>query len=185
MSVWIHKMTDSFENLLINIDELPQVEQEEFTPIEQAYLKVVRIGYAFFYAIFLIVPQVILFFNEEHSGQMDLHLYFALAPILFWFINFFLTKAAFVKKKYALRSKDIIYKKGLIWSKRISIPFNRIQHAEVKQGPIERIYKLHNLKIFTAGGSSSDLSIPGLTEDNALKLKNFILNKVEEDGSEH
>lgn len=177
-------MTESFENLLINIDELPQLEQQDFTPIEKAYLKVTRIGYAIFYCILLIAPQVILFFNEEHGGDILYHLAFGIPAALFWVINFILTGKAFAKKKYALREKDIIYLKGLIWSKRISIPFNRIQHAEVKQGPIERLYKLHNLKIFTAGGSSSDLSIPGLTEETALKLKNFILNKVE-DGSEH
>lgn len=177
-------MTDSFENLLINIDELPQLEQQDFSPIEKTYLKVTRIGFAIFFVILLIVPQIILFFNEEHRGDPIYHLAFGIPVLLLWGINFVLTGKAFAKKKYALREKDIVYLKGLIWSKRISIPFNRIQHAEVKQGPIERLYKLHNLKIFTAGGSSSDLSIPGLTEENALKLKNFILNKVEEDGSE-
>lgn len=179
------KSDTNFENLLVNIDELPEVLQEDFQAIEPPHLKVTRIGYAIFFSLLLVVPQIIIFFNEDVTNKPWIHLFIAGPVLALWIINFVLTRKAFDKKKYALRDKDILYTKGLIWSKRIAIPFNRIQHAEVKQGPIERIYKLHNLKIFTAGGSSSDLSIPGLTEEKALKLKNFILNKVEADGTEH
>ncbi len=178
-------MTESFENLLINIDELPELKSEEFSPIERSYLKVIRIGYAILFLILFIAPLVILFFNEEHKYDYHLYAIFGGASFLLWLVNFNFTGRAFRKKQYALRDKDIVYLTGLIWSKRIAIPFNRIQHAEVKQGPLERLYGLHNLKIFTAGGSSSDLSIPGLKEETALKLKNFILKKVEEDGTEN
>ena len=177
-------MTDSFENLLINIDKLPEIKPEEFNPIDSSYLKVTRIGYSIFFLVLFIVPLVVLYFNDEHRGDYHLYAIFSGISLVIWIVNFILINKAFKKKKYALREKDIVYLKGLIWSKRIAIPFNRIQHAEVKQGPVERFYGLHNLKIFTAGGSSSDLSIPGLKEENALKLKNFILKKVEEDGIE-
>lgn len=83
-----------------------------------------------------------------------------------------------------MREKDIIYTKGLLWQTRTSIPFNRIQHAEVKQGPIERMFSLHSLKVFTAGGDSSDLVIPGLEEENASRIKEYIMGKTALDGTD-
>ena len=82
-----------------------------------------------------------------------------------------------------MREKDIMYTKGLLWATRTSIPFNRIQHVEIKQGPFERIFKLNSLKVFTAGGQTGDLVIPGLNEENALQIKEFILGKAAIEGS--
>jgi len=58
------------------------------------------------------------------------------------------------------------------------IPFNRIQHAEVKQGPIERRFNLQRLEVYSAGGEGSDLYIPGLLGNRADQLKDFIIKKV-------
>jgi len=55
-----------------------------------------------------------------------------------------------------------------------SIPFNRIQHTEVNQGPLGRMFDLARVQIFTAGGSSSDISIPGLKVEEAHQLKDHI-----------
>ncbi len=60
----------------------------------------------------------------------------------------------------------------------ITIPFNRIQHTEISRGPIERKYELSTLKIYTAGGSTSDLSIPGLEAEEAEQLKEFVAKKA-------
>ena len=58
------------------------------------------------------------------------------------------------------------------------IPFNRIQHIETVRGPIERLLGLATIKIFSAGGLSSDLSISGLEAERATRLKRIILNKA-------
>jgi len=77
-----------------------------------------------------------------------------------------------------MRQNDIIFKTGLLWQKEIALPFNRVQHCEVAQGPIERIFNLSELKVFTAGGASSDLNIPGLSPEEAKSMKEFIVNKT-------
>ena len=91
--------------------------------------------------------------------------------------SFALTYIAFKKKKYALREKDIIYQSGYFWRKFTVLPFSRVQHAEVQQGPIERLFELSRLKIYTAGGSSSDLSIAGLPLNTAQNIKHYILHQ--------
>ena len=81
-------------------------------------------------------------------------------------------------RMYVLRERDLTYKKGWIFFSTVTIPFNRIQHTEVSQGPIEKKYDICTLKIFTAGGSTSDLSIPGLEEDEAQQIREYVAKKA-------
>jgi membrane protein YdbS with pleckstrin-like domain len=82
------------------------------------------------------------------------------------------------KRSYALRELDLTYRKGWLFYSITTIPFNRIQHTDVSQGPIERQFALCTLSIYTAGGSTSDLSIPGLEQDEAQQLRDFIAKKA-------
>ncbi len=96
-------------------------------------------------------------------------------PIAFSFIAI---PIAYRRRAYALRTRDIIYRKGWIFRSTTTVPFNRIQHTEVSQGPLERRFKLATLRIYTAGSSTSDLAIPGLDEEKAGELREFIANKA-------
>ena len=46
------------------------------------------------------------------------------------------------------------------------------------------MFNLSEISLYTAGGSGSDLSIPGLTHEKANALKNFITNRVATDEEE-
>jgi len=175
-------MTNNFQNLTIQPSDLPQVKSTEFHQIEKGYLKVTLLSSAAFFLVIMIGAFCIIYFSDEIDGSLSEYGITLGSILLLWVINIGVALKAFPKKKYALRERDILYTKGLLWSVRTSIPFNRIQHAELKQGPIERFFKLHSLKIFTAGGHSSDLVIPGLPEDTATRLKEFILGKTALDG---
>ena len=101
--------------------------------------------------------------------------------ILFIILILVTSYLGFKKKQFKLRKHDLIYKTGLWWKSETSIPFVRVQHSEVIQGPIERLFNLAKLKLYTAGGHSSDLSIPGLNPQKAEELKNFITNRIQEE----
>jgi membrane protein YdbS with pleckstrin-like domain len=81
-------------------------------------------------------------------------------------------------KGYALREHDILYKSGWIWKRWVAVPYNRIQHVEIRRGPLEEMLDLRKLQIFTAGGASSDLNISGLAPDQAEQLRLFISVKT-------
>jgi uncharacterized membrane protein YdbT with pleckstrin-like domain len=46
------------------------------------------------------------------------------------------------------------------------------------EGVFSRMYQLTELQVYTAGGSSSDLHIPGLPKEEAERIKSFLLNKI-------
>ena len=81
---------------------------------------------------------------------------------------------------YALREKDISFKSGLLWRSMTTVPFNRVQHCDLKQGILDRKFGLSKLTIYTAGGQSTDLMIPGLLPETAERLKTFILQSTEQ-----
>ena len=57
----------------------------------------------------------------------------------------------------------------------MSQPITRIQHIELKRGPIERKVGLARLQVFSAGGEMHTFEIPGLPLETAQQLRQFIL----------
>jgi uncharacterized protein len=100
--------------------------------------------------------------------------------VLFIVLRILWLQKTFPRMQYALRERDITFQQGLLLRSATSVPFNRLQHAEVTQGVTERAMKLASLKVYTAGGSSSDLSIPGLPLQRAYELKDYVLKQAHE-----
>jgi len=168
-------MTDIFfENDQLEIKHLPRVENLVFQPLEKDYLKVSMIASALFSMIFIIGALVLAYFLRDELILLKrvgiLSVAGLIASVILW-----LTYKGFKFKAYALRQRDIVFQSGYIFRSQTVVPFNRIQHCEINQGPIDRMFDLSSLKIFTAGGSYSDLSIPGLDKQTAEDLKHFII----------
>jgi membrane protein YdbS with pleckstrin-like domain len=93
-------------------------------------------------------------------------------------LQFWISYVGYRKKGYAVREKDILFRHGILSTTTTIIPFNRIQHVAIHEGFFSRMYDLSELQIYTAGGSSSDLHIPGLPKYEAEQIKTFLLNQI-------
>jgi membrane protein YdbS with pleckstrin-like domain len=58
------------------------------------------------------------------------------------------------------------------------VPFGRIQHIDVEQGPIQRRYGLATLSLHTAGNHNSTVSLPGLLHGDALAMRETIQRHI-------
>ena len=96
-----------------------------------------------------------------------------------WLQSLDTEKIGLKKRKYAVREKDISYEKGILFRSLTTVPFNRIQHVEIDEGPISRLFGLVSLSVFTAGDSSDDLKVSGLLKEEAKQIKEFISNKID------
>ncbi|HLV47948.1 MAG TPA: PH domain-containing protein [Aliidiomarina sp.] len=67
---------------------------------------------------------------------------------------------------------------GAVWHTEVVVTFNRLQHLEIARGPLERMLKLSRLVLYTAGGSTADLVIPGLTMPQAEQLRDQVLHEL-------
>lgn len=99
-------------------------------------------------------------------------------------LNIFHSMKSYHYKFYAIREKDLLYRSGMFFRQTVVVPFNRIQHVEMKQTPLDRKFDLAKLVFFTAGGSASDLKISGLYKEDAEKIRMYIIEKIG-DLSEH
>lgn len=172
-----------FTNAQIDVQELPRLEELSFSPIEKQDLTASLIGTGILWLFLFIVAIIFIQLNELNypSWWNSLGLgVISLFAVLHLIYDYF----AYSRKGYAIRMRDIIFRKGVFWKSITSVPFSRIQHCEVKEGPIDRLFKLASLHLYTAGGSSSDLKIPGLKPSKANDIKQFVLKKIKSEEEE-
>lgn len=141
------------------------------TLVQKKYWTVTVIN---FLVVFLVVGGIVTGFSFLPDMREN-QLYIISGYLILMIIIFFLQKMSFVKRSYALRERDIIYRHGILATITTILPFTRIQHVALNEGLVSRYYKLAQLQIYTAGGSSSDLKISGLSKDDAEKIKDVIM----------
>lgn len=171
---------ENFTNNQIDFDTLPKFEEITFTPLHKDYLNVIYIGNAIFSVLLTLAFFGLLLFNEDSREYL---LPLILIKILIIGLLFWISTIAFRKKGYAIREKDVVFRKGLLATTTTIIPFNRIQHVALHEGVLSRMYDLSELQVYTAGGSSSDLHISGLPKMQAEKMKTFLMGIIESEES--
>lgn len=84
--------------------------------------------------------------------------------------------------RYAVREHDLLVRSGVLFRHWTAIPHQRIQHVDTRQGPLERLFGLSRLLVFTAAGMSGDGSIPGLEAKEAERLRDTLSRRGGDDG---
>ncbi|MCG9695757.1 PH domain-containing protein [Shewanella sp. Isolate11] len=79
---------------------------------------------------------------------------------------------------YGVFEHELLMQQGLIWHKKIALPYSRLQHVTLSQGPLERYFQHHTLKCFSAGSGNAEISLPGIPSDIAEPLRHHLLNKA-------
>lgn len=75
---------------------------------------------------------------------------------------------------YQIRDDAIYLERGVVTHVRTLVPYVRIQHVDTSRGPLERALGLSTLVVYTAGSRGADVSIPGLTPEEASDLQDRI-----------
>lgn len=83
---------------------------------------------------------------------------------------------------YALREHDLLIVHGVLVRSFVAIPTDRIQHVDVRQGPIEQSMGLARLTVHTASGVGGDGVIPGLALAVAEDLRDQLVDIEGDDG---
>lgn len=169
--------TDFVNDSVLN---LPEIAAVSFLSIDKKYkcvilLNILVVTVAVFLAIFGITR---IDFNEFDIREYQWILYIVASTGILY--TMLLLLYGFSKRKYAIREHDISYKSGVIFKAITTVPYVRIQHLEINQGPFSRFFKLATLNVYTAGDSSDDLEINGLLKTEALQIKEFISKKINE-----
>lgn len=81
----------------------------------------------------------------------------------------------FKQWRYNIAEDEIEIIHGIFTITTTLIPILRIQHVSIEQGPINKLFKLTSVMIFTAGGNHK---IVGLTIDEANKIIEYLNKRI-------
>ena len=79
---------------------------------------------------------------------------------------------------YALREDDLLFRRGLLFQRFVSIPYGRMQLVDINRGPLARAMGLSELKFVTAAAASG-VTIPGIPEQDAEELRDTLVTLAE------
>lgn len=72
-------------------------------------------------------------------------------------------------------------RRGRFWQRETRVPATRVQHLDLKRGPLQRGRDLATLVVHTAGTAHSSVSIPNLDFADAERLRDRLGTQIEHD----
>jgi len=79
---------------------------------------------------------------------------------------------------YRLREDDLLFRRGIMFQRMVAVPYGRMQLVDINRGPVVRALGLADLKFVTAA-ATTDISIPGLPEAEAVRLRDHLVAVAE------
>lgn len=76
---------------------------------------------------------------------------------------------------YRLDDRVLETRSGVLFQHTRLLPLSRLQHVDIKRGPLERRFGLASLILHTAGTHAASTEIPGLAADEAVRLRDHLL----------
>lgn len=64
--------------------------------------------------------------------------------------------------------------RGVLFHADTVVPFSRVQHLDVEQGPLERAFGIARLILHTAGTHNASVTLPGLAHADAIAMREAI-----------
>jgi membrane protein YdbS with pleckstrin-like domain len=153
----------------------------DFKPLHQKYFKLMLVRRIVFSVILVVAFFVFYFTNKNKEIPNSVFIISIITVLLFVVVYVSLTKTIFNRKKYLIHDTYLSYKKGILIRQMTVVPFSRIQHIEIDEGPFERFFKLSTLSIYTAGDSGKDLKISGLKKEQAQEIKELITAYIKDE----
>jgi len=150
----------------------------------------------FFTAIYAVMATIIFYFLKDYNLIRKLYVIVMVILVANCFLDICLNPFTYRNRKYNL-TKDTLYiqESGLtvretkyptnrfseygVTTRNVTIPLRRIQHIDMEQSLLSRLFNLHQVNIFTAGNFQT---IAYLNKEEAHKLKESVISYIMEMG---
>lgn len=165
--------TDPFDPDALNASE-------GLDPVDPAYAHVLRITTAMNLVPIAIGASVFDALLIRHlEGPYGLITLFA------WFIAIFVVVSFPARRMqrwgYKIGEGQLRVARGWLFRTDTIVPFVRVQHIDVGQGPVERWFGLSHLVVHTSGTHNSTVTLPGLHADLAAAMRETIRRHIQTD----
>ncbi|GGJ97465.1 PH domain-containing protein [Luteimonas terricola] len=86
--------------------------------------------------------------------------------------------------RWLLDDTGLGYRRGRMWQTETRVPRTRVQHVDLKHGPLERRFGLATLVVHTAGTRDSAVAVAGLDAAEATRLRDRLAQQVDDDDAD-
>ena len=82
---------------------------------------------------------------------------------------------------WRLDEHGLALRRGRLWQRETRVPASRVQHLDIKHGPLQRGRDLATLVVHTAGTRHSSVTVPNLDAGDAERLRDRLGRAVDHD----
>ena len=93
----------------------------------------------------------------------------------------FVPQRTYRRLRYRLTERMLHSVHGWMFHTDTLVPFVRVQHLDVKRGPLDKIFGTASLVVHTAGTHNSIITVDGLAPDRAAEIRDVIREHVRSD----
>jgi membrane protein YdbS with pleckstrin-like domain len=83
---------------------------------------------------------------------------------------------------YAMDADELQVRYGVWTQVHTVVPLDRVQHIDISQGPLERLFAVCRLVVHTAGTLHSQVVLPGLARATAERMRDEIRTRIRQEG---
>lgn len=92
-----------------------------------------------------------------------------------------IARRRWLRTRWRLDDDGFGVRRGHMWRSDTRVPGNRVQHLDVRRGPLERAFGLATLIVHTAGTRNSALALTGLDHAQAERLRDTLAARAARD----
>lgn len=89
----------------------------------------------------------------------------------------------FDRLNWRLDASGLAVRRGRLWQRETRVPATRVQHLDLKRGPLQRSRSLATLVVHTAGTRHGAVTVPHLDERDAEALRERLSRQIDDDGA--
>lgn len=145
------------------------MDENALTPLDPGYVRMLRLV-----AVLLVLPAVVAALILEVRGGLPRGLFLVPVVLAGLWLTIRTPLRRYRARGYRIDADRLRVVRGLIFQSDTVVPFGRVQHIDVAQGPLERAFGLGTLILHTAGNHNASVALPGLAHADALAMREQI-----------
>ncbi|MEM6856744.1 MAG: PH domain-containing protein [Pseudomonadota bacterium] len=155
-------------------------DENELTKVDPAYVTALRIN-----AVLTSIPFIIgsLVLEGVIAGESPMPFGVIIGLVVFLALVFVIRfpSRRWQARGYNMSEDRLRVVRGVLWHSDTVVPFGRVQHIDVDQGPIERALGIATLTLHTAGNHNASVFLPGLKHELATDMRETIRERIKRD----
>ena len=155
-------------------------DDNELTKVDPAYITALRIN-AVLTSIPFIIGAIVLESAFADESPVPFGVIIGLVVFLALVLVIRYPSRRWQARGYNMSEDRLRVVRGVLWHSDTVVPFGRVQHIDVDQGPIERALGIATLTLHTAGNHNASVLLPGLKHERATEMRETIRERIKRD----